>query len=1616
MRRLGAALVERIRAIEGDAKFVIVEAASVDLALAMAEFWDAEDPALPRLAIAADDPTPFGQYALRNASAATLRHQRQNPRGVCVVVCEGYQLAERQSINGFIPVAPAALLESKNNLMLLAEAVSPVRRDGPVAAVREAIVLLPPGERPSAAQVARYFDAIAAGGDPLVSLPVLGGFPDPGVVPAEVRGERIKENLALAARRRAGGDTPRAYGQIRTRAQRVLGRRAEGDVLAARFMTLLEAGSDELLEIVTFDEAREILANGQKGLPAAVRAELLDYRRCLRQEQRSDADALPWDDYRTAAGALDRAAQRQDAARELLSFDAAEGSAVFGAETRRKLSALLRERVVRASQGSAPEAGLARAVRGLGHAPDRVTLVDPNPAGPGTQSAARDILSVACARYRLGGPMRILEAAGADVDGTLLLDAFDGLAEDDVPALFTEAGLDGRPLPTVRLRLRSGGASVEMHWAPDADDYALLRCLVAFADSDALTLRGAGRPTPERVAAAPMLEPAPAPEDLGPLVRKLRSTSRDALRDGLQPDRLRSWAGEWAEAVSGASGYSAVRTAEAAGLAGCVEGAVPGGRAVGMSPLAPVKSEWLADYLESCWMLLREALAGPPETPAAAADFDVAAAALATASAAHIPAFTRLVSQDEPLLPTSESRIWSVLGGPTGDSGSEPHALRALDRVLTRLIALQPEAAAHLKCLAVGPGAATLLLREAIALGGRRIKGAAEVGAIEIFAVGGHEIDPAVLAAADEHLSSGDPAGRIQLRYVPDFAAAATALGPGRPGAHFAVLTGLTSGGAQPSVNLAELALAEPDGEVLFAPRVWQRPETEQRILLAGPAPSTVAASLLRLAQRIDDRWPAPGQRVAIPEMRTAAAAAAEELTAVHDLAMWVATLDRYATRDSLERALGDQVAILHQEQRLGADSPIGLVVSQKSGGPVDRAIGRSLRQARIVDDERSATSLGADLRRVAAQGYGILALEAATSGTGINELVGHVVGFAMLGTASTPWPLPPGCRVVLVSLDEHPEWFLGNKRADLLALAIDVEEAGLHGAVIEVKARRSDGDRAASEGLDQLKKTLFATAAAAYPRPGHLASRIWLNRIAEAVYAVARESRIRLTAGELAAIEAFRRGGSTLEWAGVGLMFGPRGTEQRRVHRQAVDNDWVPIAIHDIRLTQERLHAAVATDLRHLYTAESDSAPLGGGRRRRRPEAGVDRPERTPDPEPNQAAEPAPGPGAPEEGQGEPSVGAPGPGGPAVAARPEAFDPPILGWDSYTGDPVLWQATNPAILSNGHMQIWGSSGAGKTQFVKMLLAQLATGNGTRFGIADFKNDYGPTESENFPEGLGAEFIDLWGRPGAAYNPLALERIEDVAGIDSRIIEFRDSIEQAMASYQRIGPRQKASIERALRAAYEDARPERRWPTMLDLNRQIGEDIAHILGDLTRYEIFSDGPPLAAVVDRNVVFGLNRIPGNGQTTVLAAAFLLAVIAQTMQDRPPIANAISYAMVVDEAHRVAALKAVQLMLREGRSKGLAVLLATQAPADLPDIVDANAQTRICFRLSDAVVAAQAARKLDQSDGSLRERIRTLGSGEAFVSLGGEAPRLLTMPQHYRDRAQLDDGDLGTAPTS
>ncbi len=991
-----------------------------------------------------------------------------------------------------------------------------------------------------------------------------------------------------------------------------------------------------------------------------------------------------------------------------------------------------------------------------------------------------------------------------------------------------------------------------------------------------------------------------------------------------------------------------------------------------------------------------------------------ASTGIARATAAHHPAHLRLRNQDQPFLPSSEGRIWSLYGGSAiqDASGFADEALRS---VITQLLTLQPETAGHLRCMTWGPGAADLMIAEATRMIGTKV-GRAEVKKVEIFCVGAtEECKPrwATLAEADKKFRAERDV--LQIRYIEDLPTLKRILRPAdeSPAVHLALVTGLTEGGNRPQIETPEVAPPARDADILFTPRVWQRPKQDRRTLLMPPTASQSGQAWLRLQNAVDETWPEIQGELRVPEVRTGTGAIRSQLEQIHEIALWVATLDRYATRDSLEQALGTgNVAILHQERRLGGDSPLSLVLSQKAGGPVDRAIGRSLRAAGIVDNPDIALSIGTDLRKVASQGYGILALQAATSGAGINELVGHVVAFSLLATTATPWPLPAGCRVLLVSLDEYRHWF-PTKRADLLAIALDPLEGGVHVAAIEVKARRSDEADAAAGALDQLIQTLSATRFAAYPEPDSINSRLWLNRIAEAAYAVARESRFRLDADELAALEAFRLGRGTLEWAGVGLVFGPNVKPLQRIQQNPVGNDIVPIALHSLKLTEELLREATATDLTKLRTVETDRAPLEGTRRRRRPEAkppGVDDAhkddsgedgERDGDGSDEQEPTPPPRPepeGGHEEAEGDEQRVVVTP---PTAPRP--FVAPVLGWDALSDEEIRWHPAGVGqdVLQNGHVEIWGSSGMGKTQFVMTLLAQLSRHSGTHFGIADFKNDY--SDANGFPEFADAEFLDLW-EEGAPYNPLALTN-DSERSIDTAVIELRDTIEEATRSFTRMGVRQKAKLNKALEAAYATGKGEGRWPTLRTLDDQLDDDLAGVMGDLTRHRLFKEGPPLGDVIDRNVVFGLSKIPGNGQTTILAAGFILSALLLRIQNLPPVPNTIRYVGVIDEAHRVADFKAVQTMIREGRSKGLAVVLATQQPLDLQEVTGANAQTRICFGLPDATFATMAARKMQPDNPRLAEQIRTLGVGEAYLSLRGSPPRLVRMVQAHRDAERL-----------
>src|SRR6202034_3230330 len=166
-----------------------------------------------------------GQYALGDVSGTSLRN-RQDTRRVVLVMCDGEQVPDRQSLNLFESVSPSALLDSAEGMGILSQQQPPVALDGPARAVREAINQADAATRPSAATVADYLDRLADGEDPLRALPTLGAFTDSAPSSSRIDSDRITDNLGLAGRRTSEDLLkPSAYADLRHRAERVLSRR-----------------------------------------------------------------------------------------------------------------------------------------------------------------------------------------------------------------------------------------------------------------------------------------------------------------------------------------------------------------------------------------------------------------------------------------------------------------------------------------------------------------------------------------------------------------------------------------------------------------------------------------------------------------------------------------------------------------------------------------------------------------------------------------------------------------------------------------------------------------------------------------------------------------------------------------------------------------------------------------------------------------------------------------------------------------------------------------------------------------------------------------------------------------------------------------------------------------------------------------------------------------------------------------------------------------------------------------------------------------------------------------------------------------------------------------------
>jgi hypothetical protein len=348
-----------------------------------------------------------------------------------------------------------------------------------------------------------------------------------------------------------------------------------------------------------------------------------------------------------------------------------------------------------------------------------------------------------------------------------------------------------------------------------------------------------------------------------------------------------------------------------------------------------------------------------------------------------------------------------------------------------------------------------------------------------------------------------------------------------------------------------------------------------------------------------------------------------------------------------------------------------------------------------------------------------------------------------------------------------------------------------------------------------------------------------------------------------------------------------------------------------------------------------------------------------------------------------------------AVPPRPipTRTDPVVLGWDR-GGVPVLYDAlTDPTEAGNGHLAVYGASGMGKTELLRSLISQSAP-RGVTACVLDQAGGF---------DGLpGMAVARPW--RGMRGNPLC-PTAPDEAAVARTKVEVVDALVTAARSQNsHVGHRQRAKLIEALDAAFAEADAQGRWATLRDLHPLLDADLRGVIGDLTGRDLFTGGGPLGDVLLTNTVIDLSDIPGVGTLQRLVTGLLVAALDLRVAALPPAPGEVRHLLVIDEANRLAGFTAVERMLREGRSAGVAVAIASQHPQDLPGIAHAVAGTVVCLRLG-AKASHVAAGHLDPSDPTLAERISRLPAGEAFVQIAGQKPVRVRLAQQHRDADHL-----------
>ncbi len=573
-----------------------------------------------------------------------------------------------------------------------------------------------------------------------------------------------------------------------------------------------------------------------------------------------------------------------------------------------------------------------------------------------------------------------------------------------------------------------------------------------------------------------------------------------------------------------------------------------------------------------------------------------------------------------------------------------------------------------------------------------------------------------------------------------------------------------------------------------------------------------------------------------------------------------------------------------------------------------------------------------------------------------------------------------------------------GNRRADLLVLELALTETGtLRLVACAVEAKFKAGTypgAAAGNALDQAEATIAvleeAVGRACRTDGGGLAERLWLSDLVRFGFGIRKgggpaggdslEEERTIQQAILSGKIQFRRAGQgkVLVTTETGLSPGESGVRWLRG-----GNPWIRLSTaawpgspggREKEEECRRFLDALLRETEGAYPGRvveprpTETVDWGDGTAERTGDRPVERPATgTPDPQAGREESPPVDGSQGTEGENgcmsrevlvedrEQPVG----GGQGTLQRgsPTQEMDLLLGTRVADGKPVFF---DPVVAStsieNPHLMVTGSSGMGKTQFVKYLACRLRE-LGVHVLLFDFKNDFASDDVFVGRARLRSRNVLFDGMP---YNPLVPYPVPRPDG--SRVLPVRDharGIAGILQAVYKLGTQQARAFARAIMRAYGElgitgslepiGTGKREFPSM--------EMVGSILEDLDT-SAFSRLEPLfdpelfqgdvrnssfEELAESSIVLDFTAVRSDELRNALAQ--LVVMSAHGYYNSLPSASKLRQYLVFDEAHRVLKSEYMEKLARESRSYGIGIILSSQYPGDFPSNIRGTMATKV-----------------------------------------------------------------------